>query len=344
MAESLLPQFWYVVAESGELKENNVLARQVLDEWLACYRNANGHVVIVQDRCLHRCARLSGGKVQNGLLTCGYHGWVYGEEGRIISIPSEGGEDAAARRSLCARTYAAIEQDGYIYVCLAPGAHTPKTPFILPRPDLHRWRHIRLQNRFANTLANCVENYIDIPHSAYVHHGIFRKPKQQQIRATVTRQAGHVCATYHGETMNLGSFSWFLNPRGGEIKHEDHYFTPNITSVHYYLPSGYSYFITSQSVPVSHSETLVYTDISYDFGLWTRMAKWIVHRQAQRVIDQDIAILGQQGEVIKKYGEIFCNTESDIIHVLTGDIIAAIELGMNPADLAERSHEIRFTV
>jgi phenylpropionate dioxygenase-like ring-hydroxylating dioxygenase large terminal subunit len=344
MAESLLHQFWYVVAESGELKKNNVLARQVLDEWLACYRNASGQVVIAQDRCLHRCARLSGGKVQNGLLTCGYHGWVYGEEGRVISIPSEGGEDAAAGRNLCAKTYAALEQDGYIYVCLAAGAHTPVTPFTLPRPALNRWRHIRLQNRFANTLANCVENYIDIPHSAYVHHGIFRKPKRQEIRATVTRQAGHVCATYHGETMNLGSFSWFLNPRGRKIKHEDHFFAPNITSVHYYLPSGFSYFIASQSVPVSHMETLVYTDISYDFGPWTRLAKWIVHRQAQRVIDQDIAILGQQGEVIKKYGEVFCNTTADIIHVLTGDTIAAMERGMNPSDLAERTHEIRFTV
>lgn len=344
MPESLLTQFWYVVAESWELKKDNVLARKVLGEWLACYRDSKEQVVIVQDRCVHRCAKLSSGQIKNGQLTCGYHGWVYGDAGRVISIPSEGGEADALKRNLNTKSYMAVEQDGYIYVCLSPGELTPKTPFTLPRPDSQCWRHIRLQNRFANTLANCVENYIDIPHSAYVHHGIFRKPKQQEIRANVVRKNGHVEITYYGETINLGSFSWFLNPSGDEIKHKDHFYAPNITSVHYHLPSGYSYFITSQSVPVSEMETLVYTDISYDFGIWTRPAKWIVRRQAQKVIDQDIAILNQQGEVIQKYGEKFCNTDADIIHVLTGEIITALQQGINPEYLTERSHDIRFTV
>lgn len=344
MVESLLPQFWYVVAESGELEKNNVLARQVLNEWLACYRNATGQVVIVQDRCLHRCARLSKGKTNNGHLTCGYHGWVYGENGCVTSIPTEGGSEAAIKRNLQAKNYAALEQDGYIYVCLSPGAQTPATPFILPRPATLRWRKIRLQNRFKNTLVNCVENYIDVPHSAYVHHGIFRKPQEQEIRATITRQDGHVRVIYHGESNNLGSFSWFLNPRGGEIKHEDNFYAPNITSVHYHLPSGYSYFITSQSVPISDLETLVYTDISYDFGVWTPFAGWITKRQAQRVIDQDREILNEQAEAIQKYGEKFCTTSADMIHTLTGEIVHTLESGADLTALPNKTKEIRFWV
>jgi phenylpropionate dioxygenase-like ring-hydroxylating dioxygenase large terminal subunit len=344
MAGSLLPRFWYVVAESCELTGDTVVARQVLDEWLACFRDPEGKVIVIEDRCLHRCARLSNGRVHDGYLTCRYHGWVYGADAKVVSIPSEGGEAAASKYKLRNKSFTAVEQDGYVYVCLEPDEQTPETPLILPRPVAEDWRHIRLQNRFHNSVANCVENYIDVPHTAYVHHGIFRKPKQQEVRASVTRKAGHVRVEYHGETTNLGSFGWLLNPKGGEIKHQDNFYAPNITSVHYLLPQGYSYIITSQSVPVSDMETLVYTDISYYFGLWTRLAGWVTRRQAQIVIDQDIDILNEQGEVIRKYGENFCTTSPDIIHRLTGEIIAALQKGITAGELPDLTREVRFWV
>lgn len=74
MNTSLLPQYWYVLAESREVTTEKVLARQILDEWLACYRDRSGQVVVAQDRCIHRCARLSSGSVSEGSLTCHYHG------------------------------------------------------------------------------------------------------------------------------------------------------------------------------------------------------------------------------------------------------------------------------
>ncbi len=344
MADSLLPGFWYVVAESGELTSEAVVARQILDRWLACFRDAQGRAVIAEDRCLHRCARLSSGKVRDGQLTCRYHGWVYGAEAKVVAIPSEGGESAAKKRKLAAKTFAVHEQDGYVYVCLEPGAQTPEAPFALPRPATGAWRHVRLQNRFYNSVANCVENYIDVPHTAYVHRGIFRNPRQQEIRATVSRKAGHVHVEYSGETINLGSYGWFMNPRGDEIRHHDNYYAPNITCVHYLLPRGYSYFITSQSVPVGAMETLVYTDISYYFGRWTILAGRIVRRQAQAVIDQDRDILDEQGEVIRKYGEDYCTTTPDIIHSLTSEVIMALQAGTMPGELQDQSTELRFRV
>lgn len=344
MSASLLPQFWYIVAESTEITENQVLSRQILDEWLACYRDAQGQAIIAQDRCVHRCARLSCGNVKQGRLTCGYHGWVYGESGYVESIPSEKENKAVSGRQLRAKTYQCIEQDGYVYICLAPGNKTPEKPRSLAYLGINLKGQVRLQNRFQNSLANCVENYIDVPHTAYVHHGIFRKPKGQTLSTTVTRQEGEIHITYHGETLNLGSFSWFLNPHGKEIVHTDHFYAPNVTSVHYHLPCGYRYSITSHSVPVSAMETMVYTDISYDFGLWTAFAKGLVRRQAQKVLDQDIEILDQQGQNIKKYGERFYPTSADAIHILTREIIDGLRQGNDPADLPSQEREIMFSV
>ena len=271
-------------------------------------------------------------------------GGFTGRTGKLFLYLPRGGEAAASKRKLQAKTFATVEQDGYIYVCLEQSEQTPDTPFILPRPVTKNWRYIRLQNRFYNSVANCVENYIDVPHTAYVHRGIFRKPKQQEIRVLVSRKVGHVRVSYLGETVNLGSFGWFLNPKGGEIRHEDNFYAPNITSVHYHLPNEYSYFITSQSVPVSEMITLVYTDISYYFGLWTPLARWITQRQAQRVIDQDIDILNEQGEVIRKYGEKFCTTSADIIHSLTGEIISSLQNGTTLSAIPDQTREVRFWV
>ncbi|HEY9678492.1 MAG TPA: aromatic ring-hydroxylating dioxygenase subunit alpha [Drouetiella sp.] len=344
MPTSLLPQYWYVVADARELTEQKVLARTILDESLACYRDGQGNAVIAQDRCIHRSAKLSSGTVHNGKLTCRYHGWQYGEKGTIVSIPCEGGEEFASKCGMRAKTYRTVEQDGYVYVCLSPGELTPERPTTLKELGSVWKGRVRLQNSFENSLSNCVENYIDVPHTAYVHHGVFRKPKGEPIRTSVVRNNGRIDITYHGERLNLGSFSAFLNPHGSEIVHTDHFFAPNLTTVHYRLPNGYRYSITSQSIPVSEMQTLVFTDISYDFGIWTNLAVGIVRRQAETVLRQDIDILNEQGRNINKYGERFYTTSADLIHMLTSEIINSMKSGIAPHLIPTEEKEITFRV
>jgi phenylpropionate dioxygenase-like ring-hydroxylating dioxygenase large terminal subunit len=344
VSKSLLPQYWYVVADARQVTDQTVLSRTILDESLACYRDAHGNVVIAQDRCIHRSASLSSGTVTGGKLNCRYHGWVYGEKGNVVSIPSEGGEEFASKCGMKAKTYKTIEQDGYVYVCLKPGDHTPPRPLTLTELGSMWKGRIRLQNRFKNSLSNCVENYIDVPHTAYVHHGVFRKPKGEPLRTTVTRHEGRIDITYHGERLNLGTFSAFLNPQGSEIVHTDHFFAPNVTSVHYRMQCGYRYSISSQSIPVTAMETMVYTDISYDFGIWTPFAGGLVRRQAEEVLRQDIDILNEQGRNIDKYGERFYTTSADLIHTLTSEIISGLKSGVAPSEIPSAEKEVVFSV
>ncbi len=91
-------------------------------------------------------------------------------------------------------------------------------------------------------------------------------------------------------------------------------------------------------------ETMVYTDISYDFGIWTPFAAWIVRRQAQEVLKQDIDILNEQGRNIDKYGERFYTTSADLIHTLTSEIISGMRSGTAPAEISSETKEITFCV
>lgn len=340
--EEEFKKFWYVVAESRELDRNTVLGRQVLDEWLVCFRAKSGRPVILQDRCLHRSGRLSKGCSSNGRLTCPYHGWVYDEEGKVAKMPAAGPEHSSARR-LCARMFESCETDGYVYVRLVVGERA-SDPFKMPHFGETGWHSVRLTNRFRNTVGNCVENFIDVPHTAFVHRGIFRSPQGDRVTARVSRKEGQVKVIYNNERRNLGSFSWFLNPSGQEIKHTDSFYMPNVTCVRYSLGKKRHYVITSQSVPVTGRETLVYTDISYNFGLWSWAAAWLVRRQAQRVIDQDIQILNEQNEVIEKYGGHFHYSAPDLIHRYVESIRDAIAQGVDPKTLPEASKDVEFWV
>ena len=119
---------------------------------------------------------------------------------------------------------------------------------------------------------------------------------------------------------------------------------PNVTSVDYIFGENRRFIITSQSVPVTDEETLVYTDLTYNYGIWNTFAKPIIRRQAQMIIDQDIAVLGDQMETIRKYGVRFGNTEADVIHVLIESIRNELSKGTDPRLLSEEEREIEFWV
>lgn len=330
--------YWYVVAESRELGRNQVLQRRVLEQTLAVFRDRDGAPAVLRDRCLHRNAPLSAGRVRDGMLSCAYHGWTYDGRGVVVSVPSTG-----SAGEHCSPPFPAVERDGYVYVRLKHDAPADISPFPMPHYEEPGWKNLRLQNRFANSVSNCVENFIDIPHTAFVHRAIFRSSRGERLAATVSRRNARVEVRYRGERANLGAYAWFLNPRGDAIGHTDNFHAPNVTSVVYEMGAK-TFIITSQAVPLAARETLVYTDLTYRFGAWNALAAPFVRRHGQRIIDQDIEILGRQMEVIERYGREFTDTPADAIHRLVDSIRDAIARGEDPRALAPLTQEIEFRV
>lgn len=341
--------YWYVVAESRELQADTVLSRKVLDEWLAVFRSKDGRASVLRDRCMHRHAPLSQGKVVRGQLQCPYHGWTYDSKGMVTGVPAEGKRfKPLARR--CAKSFEVCEQDGFVYARLGGRKDDGISPFKMPYWGEPGWRHIRLVNTFDNNVTNCAENFIDIPHTVFVHPGIFRSAYGEQITADVVRRNGSVDVNYRGEKSNLGWFRRFLNPEDTPITHRDSFHAPNVTEVEYVFGPRRRMFIISQSVPEEDMRTRVYTTLSYDFGLFSRsrllnaVTRRVMAFQGQAVIDQDIAALAEQGRTIQKYGTDFQNTSADVIHVLVESLQSAIEKGIDPRSLPQKSTQIEFVV
>ena len=82
---------WYVAALNHELIDGKKLARTILERPIVIYRGASGKVVALDDRCCHRAAPLSMGRVEGDDIRCMYHGMKFAADGKCIQIP---GQDA----------------------------------------------------------------------------------------------------------------------------------------------------------------------------------------------------------------------------------------------------------
>jgi len=334
--------FWYIAAESKDLK-NQALGTTILDENIVIYRNEAGQAAAFRDKCLHRAAPLSKGNVRSGRLHCGYHGWTYNGLGSVIDVPSLG-TNSTQLPSCKLRSYKTTEKDGYVYVSLSDKETIPNEPYQIPNYLKKGWAHIRLLNTFENNVTNCAENFVDIPHTAYVHDKVFRSRRNEMLKANIQRNDGTVNVIYENEKSNLGLFTWFLNPTGRNISHSDHFYMPNVTCVEYTFSPKRRFIIMSQSVPISENKTRVYTDLIYDYGPWNLVSRYFIKKQAQKIIDQDVEILNLQMKVIEKYGEEFQNTPADMIHIFIESIRNEITNGNDPRLLPKKEYECEFWV
>jgi len=79
---------WWVAAVSGEVTREP-LQRTMLDRPIVLYRTESGEAVALDDRCPHRWAPLSAGKLFGDDIECPYHGIRFGPDGNCTKIPSQ---------------------------------------------------------------------------------------------------------------------------------------------------------------------------------------------------------------------------------------------------------------
>ncbi|KNC52362.1 Rieske domain-containing protein, variant [Thecamonas trahens ATCC 50062] len=81
--------FWYAVEVDANVKNEEVVAAVFWKTSIAIWRDANGKLHAIEDRCAHRQLRLSAGFVEGETLACCYHGWAYDEHGKVVKIAHE---------------------------------------------------------------------------------------------------------------------------------------------------------------------------------------------------------------------------------------------------------------
>ncbi len=118
---------WHPVAPSADLRAgDNIVAGFAAGQELALWRAADGSAQAWENRCPHRSVRFTLGQVIDNRLACAYHGWQYAAgSGQCTRIPAH--PAMPAPRNVCAKTFAAVEAAGMLWVHLAP-ATLPAPP------------------------------------------------------------------------------------------------------------------------------------------------------------------------------------------------------------------------
>jgi len=84
--QPVLRCFWYAVMPADQLKDGP-RPFTLLGEPIVLFLDAKGEPAALEDRRCHRTAKLSKGWCHNGNIVCGYHGWEYDRDGKLVMIP-----------------------------------------------------------------------------------------------------------------------------------------------------------------------------------------------------------------------------------------------------------------
>ena len=115
----------------------------------------------------HRCRSAPS---NDGCLTCAYHGWTFGDEGRCVRVPSASeGVPPPPRAHL--DPYDCEERYGLVWVCL--GVPRRRSLHIAQEDDPSFRRINTPVEVWQSSATRMVDNFLDITHFPFVHVGTF---------------------------------------------------------------------------------------------------------------------------------------------------------------------------
>lgn len=272
------------------------MAVKVAGEALVLWRSKDG-VHAFRDRCPHRNYPLSEGKVENGRLTCPYHGWAFDGGGACVEVP---GCAASQLKRLTAETVSVSEQHGVVFACLKPEANCasslPETP---DGPDYdHFWWAMKPQRA---RVFDALDNVLDPFHTNFIHNGYIRVAgKRQRVTQTIHTFENHFEAVYHQDT----DYGWMSRALEGPRKcSRGRYLPPVAFQGRWEGPKGLSLCVTIWFVPEDEHTIRPFARFTTRKSrgpAWLKEA--LIRLFLFRVIDQDAHALTALHDNIARFG------------------------------------------
>ena len=171
MSESfdVLGNYWHAVATSDSL-ESGIFSVRLLQNDYVLWRSPDGQIVAALDSCTHRQAPLSKGNLEDGCLRCPYHGWLFGNEGHCLEVPSaKKGLSVPSKANL--KSLFVEEKYGLIWMC--PGKPLAPIPEVAADSD-ESFTRMNTEMQIWNVdSTRMIDNMLDISHFPYTHRGTF---------------------------------------------------------------------------------------------------------------------------------------------------------------------------
>ena len=163
---------WWVAARCDELTEKP-MSRWLLELPVVLYRTADGVPVALDDRCPHRWAPLSEGRVEGETIVCPYHGMRFGADGTCTHIPTQDHIPSTA----CVKSYPLRESGAFVWIWMGDPEQIEQheSPVDLSYTVNPDWSIVL---GYYEVEANWVlirENVLDLTHIAHLHASTFKQ-------------------------------------------------------------------------------------------------------------------------------------------------------------------------
>ena len=120
---------WYPIAASSGVVRRRPIGKRRFGKAMVLWRSDDGRVVCLPDRCSHRAAALSPGRIREGCLECPYHGLRFDASGRCVLIPANG-IGAAVPDGFNLPAISVREEHGIIWYWYGDGEPSQEVPWI----------------------------------------------------------------------------------------------------------------------------------------------------------------------------------------------------------------------
>jgi phenylpropionate dioxygenase-like ring-hydroxylating dioxygenase large terminal subunit len=163
----MIPNQWYAVLSSKELKKHRLTGVTRFGEKLVFWRKEDGTPACIADRCCHRGASLCTGKLLKGEVQCPFHGFQYNEKGQVTFIPANGRVSPVPSNFKVA-SYKVQEKGGFIFLWYGdPSLASDEVPFF--DELLTSFKYAESHEVWAVHYTRAIENQLDVVHLPFVH-------------------------------------------------------------------------------------------------------------------------------------------------------------------------------
>jgi len=167
---------WHPVARADEVGTDPVAVMLLGEAWALVRLEPEASVSAWLDVCPHRLAPLSAGRVDDGRLRCGYHGWCFDAAGACTEIPSNRADAAVPGRARATVPAALTERHGLVWLAPEPPLAPLLDEFDAEGDD--RFLRKSLQPTRARVSAGLmIDNFLDMAHFPFVHAATIGTPE-----------------------------------------------------------------------------------------------------------------------------------------------------------------------
>jgi len=300
----MLDNNWYLICPERELKKQ-IITRKILNQEIIIFRDEQGGITALENRCCHRNVKLSLGYLEAGGIVCGYHGWKYDSSGMCIRIPSQL-PDTKIPQTARIRSYANLVFNRWIWIFLGDREQADQhKPYNIP--EMNEWDFVYQSYTFRSALEFAAESLIDPYHIAYAH---------QNSIGSLLGQIEEFPAQFNLQILDDGLAGGDLRANRSSF-FEKMYFghTPYLnTRIRFYYPTlsllevkfkKRTLLILEQIIKVDeeHVNMLQITFWENIFSLFPPFARYFMHRKSDKIVREDIALLISQADLVKQHGE-----------------------------------------